>query len=108
MILHVFDENFIYKGRVENWISMSWTEEYRGEGKFSLVTYDTDKYAELLRQGCYFYRTDRPTAMMAIKVERDTEKNTITVGGYSTLHLLTWRVITLKKTCTTGGFYDKV
>ena len=100
MILHVFDENFTYKGRVENWISMSWTEEYRGEGKFSLVTYDTDKYAELLRQGCYFYRTDRPTAMMAIKVERDTEKNTITVGGYSTLHLLTRRIIDLKKKCT--------
>lgn len=110
MILHVFDENFIYKGRVENWISMTWTEEFRGEGKFSLITYDTDKYAELLRQGYYFYCTDRPTAMMAVKVERDTEKNTITVGGYSTLHLLTRRIIDLKVTCTNveEGIYELI
>lgn len=96
MILHVFDDTFTYRGRVENWISMSWTEEFKGEGRFSLITYDTDKYAELLRQGYYFYRNDRPTAMMAVKVERNTEKNTITVGGYSALHLLSRRIIDLK------------
>lgn len=98
MILHVFDEGFVYKGRVENWINMTWTEEYQGEGKFNLVTFDTDKYAELLRKGYYFYRSDRPTAMMAVKVERDTEKNTITVGGYTTLHLLSRRIIDLAHT----------
>lgn len=100
MVLHVFDDTFTYRGRVESWVKMTWTEEFRGEGKFSLVTYDTDKYAELLRQGYYFYRSDRPTAMMAVKVERDTEKNTITVGGYSTLHLLSRRIIDLPVKCT--------
>lgn len=100
MILHVFDDTFTYRGRVENWINMSWTEEFRGEGKFTLVTYDTDKYAEILRHGWYFYRTDRKIAMMAVKVERDTEKNTITVCGYSTLHLLNRRIIDLPVKCT--------
>lgn len=110
MILHVFDDTFTYRGRVENWISMTWTEEYKGEGKFSLVTYDTDKYAELLRHGWYFYRTDRPAAMMAVKVERDTDQNTITVGGYSALHLLSRRIVDLSYTCTNveAGIYSMI
>ena len=107
MILHVFDEGFVYRGRVEHWIDMTWTEEYQGEGKFNLITYDTDKYAELLRKGCYFYRSDRPCAMMAVDVKRNTEKNTITVGGYTALHILTRRVITLPQKITnieTGAY----
>lgn len=95
MELHVFDPSFRYRGRVQNWINMTWTEEYRGEGKFTLTTYDTDQYAELLRQGYFFFRTDRPVAMMAVKVERNTDDNTITVCGYTTLHLLTRRIIDL-------------
>lgn len=91
--LHVFDTSFTYRGRVQNWLNMTWTEEYKGEGKFTLVTYDTDQYAELLRQGYFFYRSDRPVAMMAVKVERNTDDNTITVCGYTTLHLLTRRII---------------
>lgn len=93
--LHVFDDSFVYRGRVMNWINMTWTEEYRGEGKFTLTTYDTDQYAELLQQGYFFYRADRPVAMMAVKVERNTDDNTITVCGYTTLHLLTRRIIDL-------------
>ncbi|MBR4929750.1 MAG: siphovirus ReqiPepy6 Gp37-like family protein [Bacteroidaceae bacterium] len=110
MILHVFDDTFTYRGRVEDWINMTWTEEYKGEGKFTLVTYDTDKYAELLRHGWYFYRTDRKTAMMAVKVERDTDKNTITVCGYTALHLLTRRIIDLTYTCTNveAGIYAMI
>ncbi len=110
MILHVFDDTFTYRGRVENWISMTWTEEYKGEGKFTLVTYDTDKYAELLRHGWYFYRTDRPAAMMAVKVERNTDKNTITVCGYSALHLLSRRIVDLTYSCTNveSGIYSMI
>ena len=110
MVLHVFDNTFTYVGRVENWLNMTWTEEYQGEGKFSLVTYDTDKYAELLRHGYYFYRKDRPVAMMAVKVERDTEKNTITVGGYTPIHLLNRRVIRLPRSYTNveAAVYDLI
>lgn len=110
MILHVFDQNFVYKGRVENWINMSWTEEYKGEGKFTLETYDTDKYAELLRHGYYFYRTDRPAAMLAVKVERNTEKNTITVCGYTALHMLSRRVVIYARSIKNveAGVYDLI
>lgn len=93
MILHVFDESFTYRGRIENWISLSWTEQYKDKGGFSLEVYDTDKYAGLLRRGWYLYRADRKAAMMVISVKRDTEANTITAGGYTALHLLTWRTI---------------
>ena len=108
--LHVFDDTFTYIGRVEDWLNMTWTEEYQGEGKFSLVTYDTDKYAQLLRHGYYFYRKDRPAAMMAVKVERDTEKNTITVGGYTALHYLNRRVIRSQRSYTNveAAVYDLI
>lgn len=108
--LHVFDEDFVYCGRVTDWINMSWVEEYKGEGKFTLVVYDTDKYADLLRMGRFFWRTDRPTAMMAVKVERDTEKNQITVNGYTTLHMLDRRVVAYPYECTNieTGIYGLV
>lgn len=108
--LHVFDADFNYCGRVTEWISLSWEEEFHDEGKFTLVTYDTDKYAGLLRHGYYFYRTDRPAAMMAISVKRDTEKNTITVGGCTSLHLLNRRVIRLPRSYTNveAAIYDMI
>lgn len=93
MILHVFDDTFEYRGRVENWLNLSWVEEYRGEGKFTLATYDTDQYAALLRHGWYLFRADRPAAMMIVKIERDTDANTITACGYTALHLLGRRVV---------------
>lgn len=108
MVLHVFDEHFEYKGRVENFLNLTWDEEYQGEGKFTLTTYDTDKYAGLLKKGRYFYRTDRPVAMMAVKVERDTSDNTITVCGYTTLHLLERRIVDAEKEYSNveRGVYD--
>ena len=96
MTLYVYDENFTLRGQVKNWISLSWTEEYRGEGAFSLVVYDTDEYAALLQSGRYLYCPDRPAAMLAVKIERKTEENTITVCGYTALHLLNRRIIDLK------------
>jgi len=110
VILHVFDAAFTYRGRVENWISLTWLEQYRDEGKFTLIAYDTDAYAAILRHGWYFYRADRPVAMMAVKVERDTEKNTITVCGYSALHLLSRRIVGLPRAYTNveAGIYDLI
>lgn len=93
MILHVFDSDFVYRGQIENWIDLTWTEQYTDKGGFTLEVYDTDKYAGLLRRGWYLYRADRPAAMLIISVKRDTEQNTITAGGYTALHLLTWRTI---------------
>lgn len=108
MILHVFDDAFVYRGRIETWINMTWGEEYRDEGKFTLITYDTEQYAALMRRGWYYYRADRPVAMMAVRVERDTDKNTITVNGYTPLHLLDRRIIGLPREITNveAGIYD--
>ena len=110
MILHVFDDTFTYRGRIENWISLTWTEQYTDKGGFTLEVYDTDKYAGLLRRGWYLYRADRPAAMMIISAKRDTEANTITAGGYTALHLLTWRTVAHPYSVTNaeGGVYGMI
>jgi len=98
--LHVFDSELNYTGRVENWISMTWEEEYQGEGAFTLTVPDTDKYAKLLQRGCFIYRNDRSTIMMTVNVERNGEQNQINVGGYTALHMLDYRMVYNKRWVT--------
>lgn len=108
--LHVYDRNLNYKGRVENWISFSWEEEYQGAGAFLLTVPDTEKHAAILSRGCFVYRNDRTTPMMTVSVERNSEKNTIIVGGYSALYMLNQRVAlgVYKLTDLERGIYDMV
>lgn len=90
--LHVFDSELNYTGRIENWISMTWEEEYQGEGAFTLTVSDTDKYAKILQRGCFISRNDRTTCMLLVNVERNGENHEIRVGGYTALHLLSYRM----------------
>lgn len=88
MILHVLDENLTYKGRLESYRSLSWKEQYQGEGGFTLVVDDTDRNAALLQHGFLLYRADRKTAMHVVNVVRSTKQRTITAGGYTELCIL--------------------
>lgn len=88
MILHVLDENLTYKGRLESYRSLSWKEQYQGEGGFTLVVDDTDRNAALLQHGFLLYRADRKTAMHVVNVVRSTKHRTITAGGYTELCIL--------------------
>lgn len=108
--LHVFDENFVYRGRIVNWLNMTWKEEFRGEGGFTLVTHDTDAYAQLLKQGWYYYRKDRKVAMVASKVQQKTKDKTITLCGATALHLLRKRTVTLPVSITNveAGVYSLI
>ena len=108
--LHVFDIELNYTGRVENWISMTWEEEYQGEGAFTLTVPDTDKYARLLQRGCFLYRNDRSTCMMVVSVERNGENGNINIGGYTALHMLTYRMVYNRRKITNveSGIYDMV
>lgn len=108
--LHVYDRNLNYQGRVENWLSLEWTEEYQGTGSFLMKVPDTEKHAKILSRGCFLYRNDRTTPMMAVTVERDSDKNTIVVGGYSALYLLNQRVAlgVFKLTDLETGIYSMV
>lgn len=110
MTLHVFDPDFTYRGRLEKWVSLSWEEEFQGEGNFTLVVNDTASNAKLMQRGYYFYRKDRPTAMIAVRVERDTAKKTITVNGHTTLVLLDRRVVRYeyKVTNIEAGIYGMI
>ena len=63
MLLHVFSDTGQYLGRINSFISVSWTEEYIGKGKLAMYCYDTDETAKLLRHGYLLYRADRGTAM---------------------------------------------
>lgn len=93
MILHVIDSDFVYRGRLQNFKSLRWEERYSEEGKFTLVLDDTDKNAAMVKKGCYFFRTDRRTAMVAVDIVRNGERSTITIGGYTTMHILDRRII---------------
>lgn len=88
MILHVLDENLTYKGRLGSYRSLSWKEQYQGEGGFTLVVDDTDRNAALLQHGFLLYRADRKTAMHVVNVVRSTKQRTITAGGYTELCIL--------------------
>lgn len=110
MILHVIGSDFTYKGRLQNFKSLRWEENYSTKGRFSLTLDDTDKNAALIKKGDFFYRTDRKTAMVAVDVVRNGERHTITIGGYSTLHLLDRRIIKDLLTVTNleAGIYTAV
>ncbi len=93
MTLHVLDGALTYRGRLTNFRSLRWSEEYRGPGAFSLVCDDTDENAALLAHGSFLCRADRKTAMQVVSIVRNGEQRTITASGYTTLHLLNRRVI---------------
>ena len=94
MLLHVFSDTGQYLGRINSFISVSWTEEYIGKGKLAMYCYDTDETAKLLRHGYLLYRADRGTAMEIVRIDRDDQTRQIFIGGYTTLNLLSRRVIT--------------
>ena len=94
MLLHVFSDTGQYLGRINSFISISWTEEYIGKGKLAMYCYDTDETAKLLRHGYLLYRADRGTAMEIVRIDRDDQARQIYVGGYTTLNLLSRRVVT--------------
>lgn len=94
MLLHVFDNSGQYLGRLNSFISVAWTEEYIGKGRLAMYCYDNDDTAKLLRHGYILYRADRGTAMEIVRIDRDDQSRQIYVGGYTTLNLLSRRVIT--------------
>ena len=94
MLLHVFSDTGQYLGRINSFISVSWTEEYIGKGKLAMYCYDTDETAKLLRHGYLLYRADRGTAMEIVRIDRDDQTRQIYVGGYTTLNPLSRRVVT--------------
>lgn len=108
--LHVFDSGLNYKGRIENWQSLTWDEEYQGKGGFTLTVPDTAKYAKLIQRGCFLYRNDRNSLMMAVSIERNGENSEINIGGYTALHMLEHRVVHGKHTVTNieSGIYAMV
>ena len=110
MILHVIDSDFVYQGRLQNFKSLRWEECYSDKGKFTLVLDDTDKNASMIKKGCYFYRADRKTAMVAVDIVRNGERSTITIGGYTTLHILDRRIIqgVMNVKNVETGVYDAV
>lgn len=93
MILHVMDETFTYKGRIENYRSLRWKEQFQGKGTFTMIVDDTEQNAAMLRRGRILFRGDRKTAMLIVKITRNSADNTIHLYGHTTLEYLNRRVI---------------
>ena len=93
MILHVMDETFTYKGRIENYRSLRWKEQYQGKGMFTMIVDDTEQNATMLKRGRILFRGDRKTAMLIVKITRNSADNTIHLYGHTTLEFLSRRVV---------------
>lgn len=103
MILHVLDEAFAYKGRIENFRTLKWKEQYQGKGSINLIVDDTAQNAAMLQRGRILLRGDRKTAMLIVKITRSSAEKTIHVYGHTTLALLDRRVICGKYTVTNAA-----
>lgn len=79
-------------------------------GAFGLYAYDTDDTAQMLRYGNLLYRADRGTCMQIVRIDRDTAKRQIYAGGYTTLYMLSRRVVTSEITVgnAEAGLYQLV
>lgn len=96
--LHVLNDRLERIGVIEHFRNLSWNEDFQGAGSFTLIVNDTERYAALIRRGCYLYRTDRDTAMRIVRIERGGQNNTINAYGFSALNLLSFRVWKGEKT----------
>lgn len=110
MILHVLDDNFVYRGRLDAFRSIRWKEEYAGRGAFTLTVDDTPENAEILRRSSLFYRPERGTAMLPVYINRDGPRGSITVTGYTAQALLDRRVILgkIKVSNIESGIYQLI
>ncbi len=93
MVIHFYNSALEYIGREEAFTSLSWSEQYNERGVFSgsLPEDAAGENAIITAPGNYLYRDDRNTAMVIVK--REIKNGVITFNGYSTLHLLTYRVL---------------
>lgn len=93
MILYIFDRDYNFIGFIDNYISLTWREEYQGRGEFQLTCVDTDVNIARLKQNYFVWKKGKKTAMVIRYVESSEEENTIIIRGYTTLDLLTQRYI---------------
>ena len=79
--LHVYDEDLLRQGVVEDIDSLQWLSLYAGAGEVKLVCAATDKNLDLLRRGRRLWCTEQPESAVIAQIEiSDTgEKATMTV-----------------------------
>ena len=93
MLLFVFDRNFAQIGKIGNYSSLQWSEDYRGVGGFELHCPDDPEIVAMLRQGHYLYKSGKRSAMVIRYVRPDSEEMSIVARGFTTLDLLSQRVV---------------
>lgn len=110
MDIYIFDQSFEQIGMVNTYISLQWKEEYTGKGSFTLICSDTEQNVKLLQMNYYLYQNNKNTAMRIRYIEYDSEESTVTVCGYTTLDLISQRVIYPVRTITNfeTGMYSLV
>lgn len=94
----VYDQNFNKIGSIQTYVTLNWTEEYQNRGVFTLIVYDTQYNIDLLQEEYFLYMTDKKTAMVIKYRNFDSEKQIITINGYTTLELLDQRFLLGYKT----------
>lgn len=93
MILHIFDQQFNLIGMLDNYISLIWTEDYYNRGSFTLVCVDNKENIDLLQMNYYIYQPGKNTAMVIRYLKYESEVSRIEANGYTTLDLLSRRIV---------------
>lgn len=109
-IINIYSPDFEFKGILQAYISLIWTEEYNGLGTFTLICVDSPENIALLQMGYYIYQNNKKTAMIIKYVKPNSEDSIIEVSGYTTLFLLSQRTIFPTQTITQieSGIYALV
>lgn len=91
IILHVFDKDFERRAVINTYTSLTWEEDYSDIGGFILVMPDT--LSGQINVGDYLFRSDKQTAMIVVNMEIKSSLKQVAFTGYSTLHILSKRII---------------
>jgi len=91
MKLWVFNQDFTLLGSLSTYIYLSWTEEYRGRGVFTLIARDTAANVAMLQEEYFIYMSGKQTAMVIKSRKYESSNSAITVDGYTTLELMDQR-----------------
>lgn len=93
MILHIFDRNYKFIGFIDNFISLTWKEQYQNVGALTLFCNDSVKNIKYLQQGYFVWQKGKRTAMIIRYVKPVEGESQIEVRGYTSLWLLSQRTI---------------
>ena len=86
-------DQWVNLGILDNFYSLMWSQSFRDEGTFSLITTNSKQNVEMLKDNNLIYYVYRNSAMIIQYVKIDDNKNQMEVHGYDISRFLNYRCI---------------